>query len=157
MLEVQPQDGVKLASPSLSLAPTPPRPAACPPVRRFSAPKRLVSDAAPTDGPASHSIADVELLLRLCDLLLWPHALHSWRIGGPASRADSDDEEDGGAGALAPAFVDAWLQFLGGIHRSIKALLPEDQAVKALANQLEITYREMAAGPKAGMSHLASP
>ena len=133
-------------------------------VCRFSSPKGLIAAAA--SGAAARSaggytIGDVEMLLRCAELLLWPAMLRSW-AGHDGGHACMDEDEGAGAAALPSAFLDSWLTFLGGVHRSIKVLQPEDQAVKALANQLEISFRDMMdgvglGGAGGGHQHLPSP
>lgn len=85
------------------------------------------SGAAPNGG---YLIEDVELLLRTCHLILWPHVLKRWASGRKKGNPVSD------------AFLTDWDGFLGSLQRNIKILQAEDQAVKALANILQVEYRE---------------
>lgn len=75
-------------------------------------------------------MAALELVLAACDALLWHPALH---------------------GALPPGELAAWLGFLAQLQLGIKALRPEDQAVKMQAAQLELEYRTVV---RRGPTHL---
>ena len=130
----------------------------------------------------SYTMAEVELLLHTCDLLLWPAALRSLhdisscsssvaRCGAAySSQANDDDDGDGdlqvmeidattttaaAAAAvfddepLAPSLLESWCKFLSGLHGRIRALQPEDMAVKSLASRFEFKYRETVERPSA--------
>ncbi|RMZ52595.1 hypothetical protein APUTEX25_000714 [Auxenochlorella protothecoides] len=71
-------------------------------------------------GPNEYGMHTLELLLATCDLLLWPDLIRGDLPGQALAR---------------------WLNFLIGIQRSIRAMVPEDQAVKVLATHLELEYR----------------
>ena len=86
----------------------------------------------------AYTISDVELLLKACNMLLWPQVMVSWRGGST----------EGGPEPLDAGFLAAWSAFLTGIGRNIKALQPEDQAVKALATRMDLQYKEMASDDK---------
>ena len=57
----------------------------------------------------------MELVLKVCHLLLWPHLLR--HAAGEAS-------------CVREAFLSAWHTFLMGLQKHIKNMQPEDQAVK---------------------------
>lgn len=114
-----------------------------PPPARISQPQRLVQAASAAAqslqvaGPAADptpvlpgGMAALELVLAACDALLWHPALH---------------------GALPPGELAAWLGFLAQLQLGIKALRPEDQAVKMQAAQLELEYRTVV---RRGPTHL---
>lgn len=90
----------------------------------FASPRQLVGQATSGDaipqGPNEYGMHTLELLLATCDLLLWPDLIRGDLPGQALSR---------------------WLNFLIGIQRSIRAMVPEDQAVKVLATHLELEYR----------------
>ncbi|KAL4856914.1 hypothetical protein ACK3TF_002954 [Chlorella vulgaris] len=95
-------------------------------------PKALVAGATSGGGKAprgGYLIGVLELLLKVCHLLLWPHML-----------THVQDEPS----CMTAAFLDDWLRFLLGLQKHIKNLQPEDQAVKVLATYLELEYRSLA-------------
>jgi len=73
----------------------------------------------------------VEILLRLCDLLLWPYILSS--TGSSSKRV---------LGKIDPSVLREWSSCMYYVQRKIKTLNPEDQAVKVLANYLKLQYDE---------------
>jgi len=113
----------------------------------FKDPKTLVINATPSlalkksaNRATGYTITDVEILLKICNLLLWPYALAAWSPGG------GGDQETTIASRPKPLdahFLGKWKLFLSGIYRNIKTLQPEDQAVKSYANRLEIVYEDM--------------
>jgi len=125
----------------------------------FSDPKKLVematsggSGAPPRDG---YLIEEVELLLRICHVLLWPHVVKKYCPLAPPSSSSSFGDEcnnkkkgDDGVkeGLLTEEFMSAWDGFLGVILRNIKAMQVEDQAVKAFANWCQLEYKERSQG-----------
>lgn len=148
----------------------------------FRNPKAVVSGAiAPSSvtgkpSPTAYMTSDVELLLHLCDLLLWPSALravkdryvaHGALSPSPIKQksmrmitAPDDDEtmldaeDDDGGGTtfekepkLSAEFLAAWSTFLTGIVKNIRTLQPEEMAVKTLASRLEFKYRETVEKP----------
>jgi hypothetical protein len=123
----------------------------------FSDPKKLVematsggSGAPPRDG---YLIEEVELLLRICHVLLWPHVVKKYSPLPPSSSSsgghNNKDKRDDGLkeGLLTGEFMTAWDTFLGVILRNIKAMQVEDQAVKAFANWCQLEYKERSQGP----------
>lgn len=112
----------------------------------FESPKALVmgasTAAAVAKSKGTYTISDVEVLLRVCNMLLWPSALRAFSEGRGMGTLGGD--------AWVPAipseeFVTAWTAFLGGVYGNIKKLQPEDQAVKAYASRLQMTYTAMMA------------
>lgn len=95
-----------------------------PHIYRFASPQHLVGRA--TSGDAilqaqdEYGMQALDLLLSTCDCLLWPVLV--------------GDE-------MHSQTLSKWLTFLTGIQRSIRAMVPEDQAVKVLATHLELEYR----------------
>ena len=73
----------------------------------------------------------VEILLKLCDLLLWPYILSSTRS---SSRRV--------LGQIDQSVLREWSSCMYYVQRKIKTLNPEDQAVKVLANYLKLQYDE---------------
>lgn len=89
----------------------------------------------------------MELLLRACDDLLWPHILRAMRPGGAPLELP-----------FPAPFMAGWLAFLAGLHRSVRGLQPEEVFVRTLANQLELQYKYAQEGPGGGgAGPLASP
>lgn len=147
----------------------------------FRNPKAVVSAAISPSSvtektpPPAYMTTDVELLLHLCDLLLWPSALRAVKDRYVASCAASpspvkqdsmrmitapeDDEgmldADGNTGTtnaekepkLSADFLAAWSTFLTGIVKNIRTLQPEEMAVKTLASRLEFKYKETVEKP----------
>jgi hypothetical protein len=126
--------------------------------------------------PLTYTTADVEILLHLCDVLLWPSALRAVKerfVSSDAagssspvkqrsmrmiSQPDDDDEEmhdveaadsDGyeNEPVLDVEFLTAWSTFLTGIVRNIKTLQPDEMAVKTLASKLDFKYKETVEKP----------
>ncbi|PRW60750.1 FAM178A-like isoform X2 [Chlorella sorokiniana] len=100
----------------------------------FSNGKGLVAGA--TSGVAvvpagGYSIGTVELLLRLCHLLLWPHVLAY--VAGEAS-------------AVSPPVLQRWHDFLGAVQKNVRSMQPEDQNVKMLATVYDVEYKNVAEG-----------
>lgn len=108
--------------------------------------KRLVTEVSPIQEAAKrpgevYSIVDVELLLHVVDMLLWPYAL---RATAAKAQGASQDEVRAAAGPLnRKNFVDGWLECLREISRNIKALKLEEQAVRSLANKLDNRYQDV--------------
>lgn len=78
------------------------------------------------------SITDVELLLILCDVLLWPNALEI--ISGRAQAAGP---------LLDSKFRQEWFHLLRDIRRNIKSLKLEHKSVQTLADRLDLRYQEV--------------
>lgn len=130
----------------------------------FSKPKVLIQGAslhpgnkssknAGKSGPSSPSssaycMSDIETLLKLCHMLLWPYLLRLWSFHqdiDPVYGLDrASKESDISSKVLVSAFVSEWTVFLSGIRRNVKGLQPEEQSVRALANQLEMEYKSFA-------------
>ncbi len=144
----------------------------------FRNPKAVVTGAsAPTEekDPSVYTFSDVELLVHVCDLLLWPSALRAVKartiatggaspspvkqnslrmISAPEGDEEMLDAEDGDGGniyekepELSSEFLAFWSTFLTGIVRNIKTLQPEQMAVKTLASRLEFKYKETVEKP----------
>eukprot|EP00890_Picochlorum_soloecismus_P002786 jgi/Picsp_1/3508/NSC_06346-R1_---NA--- len=73
----------------------------------------------------------VEILLKLCDLLLWPYILSSTRSSSKIF-----------LGKIDPSVLREWSSCMYYVQRKIRTLNPEDQAVKVLANYLKLQYDE---------------
>lgn len=148
----------------------------------FRNPKAVVSGATPPssvtakNSPPAYTTSDVEILLHLCDLLLWPSALRAVKDRYVASGAlspspvkqysmrmikapeddeemlDANDDDDSGTNfekepKLSSEFMAAWSAFLTGIVKNIRTLQPEEMAVKTLASRLEFKYKETVEKP----------
>lgn len=107
-----------------------------------------------------YGMVDIEVLLHICDLLLWKAAMKQQKknlkmgvaspppSAGPGS-ADvvmMDDEEEEGDGEgeeeLSNDFLRVWYAFLAGLQRNIRALNPEDMVVKTMASGFEFRYKD---------------
>jgi len=77
-------------------------------------------------------ITDVELLLILCDVLLWPHALEI--LNGRVHAAGP---------LLSSKFKQDWFNLLRDIRRNIKSLKLEYKSVQTLADRLDLRYQEV--------------
>lgn len=94
----------------------------------FMSPDRIVHAPAEEDTPMNHYIRS-EILLKLCDALIWPYALTEMKFG--ASRMDQP---------ISAEFLKQWNTCLTHLQRKIKSLNPEDVAVKVQANYLRYQY-----------------
>ena len=128
----------------------------------FTNPKGVVagatnSAAAVAANPLkTHTFFDIELLLHICDVLVWPAAMRAMQdrqgnYDGPSQgfspgidvlQAGGDDPTVGDDGPLSYEFLSGWCNFLSGLDRYIKTLQPDEMAVKTLANRFSFRYKE---------------
>lgn len=124
----------------------------------FFNPKGVVAGAS----NSAHTFFDIELLLHICDVLLWPAAMRAMKqrsgnFTGPSQgfspgidvlMSGGDDPLGLDDDPISQEFLTVWCNFLGGLDRSIKTTLqPEEMAVRTLANRLAYRYKEACERP----------